>query len=61
MTHGRKAYGMKKKVKRDHAHFIKKKARHKKTSQDESMVKEGHPSTRKDLEKRLKKPRRPAK
>ncbi len=57
MTQGRKTYGVKKKTKRDLVHFIKKKQQKIKAQEENSIVKIGHPSSKKSLEEKLKKPR----
>jgi len=58
MAYGRKAYGAKKKVKRDFTHFIKKKHKKVKSEEEKMIIETGHPSLGKSLERRLRKPRR---
>ena len=58
MTHGRKAYGAKKKVKRDFTHFVKKKRKKTKSEEEKVIAETGHPSSKKNLERRLRKPRK---
>jgi hypothetical protein len=58
MTHGRKAYGTKKKVKKDFTHFIKKKHKREMTKEEKATVETGHPASKKSLEHRLRKPRK---
>ncbi len=59
MAHGRKAYGTKKKVKKDFTHFIKKKHEKEITEEEKVVIKTGHPRSKKSLEQRLRKPRKP--
>ena len=57
MTQGRKAYGPKKKTKKDFIHFKKKKVKLEKAEENTLKV-NGHPFARKTLEEKLKKPKR---
>ena len=58
MTGGRKAYGARKKVKKDFTHFIRKKHKKEKSKEEKLVAEAGHPSSKKSLERRLKKPRK---
>ena len=58
MTCGRKAYGTRKKVKKDFTHFRRKKQKKAKSKEEKLVVEAGHPSSKKSLERRLKKPRK---
>ena len=55
MTQGRKAYGLTKKNKKDHAHCLKK---HKAKANASEECIAGHPAEAKSLDKKLKKPRK---
>jgi len=57
MTQGRKAYGPKKKTKKDFIHFTKKKAKPEK-AEENTLTVTGHPFAGKTLEEKLKKPKR---
>jgi hypothetical protein len=58
MAHGRKAYGAKKKVKKDFTHFIKKKHEKAMSKEEKVTIESGHPALKKSLEQRLRKPRK---
>ena len=57
MTQGRRAFGIKKKTKKDIIHFVKKRHRKSKPQEETFIAETGHPSSKKNLEEKLKKPR----